>query len=404
MKRFLSNKDNMTRIIISIALALFLWVVSINSIDPTTTNKYSRINVDYINQDVLKARNLVVDTDNLTVDLKLYGRTIQLSRIKAADIKAHIDLSKITNAGNHYLKIELYGVPENATVVELEPAYATISVSEIKETESNFTIATTGKLADGCVILARDYDTTVVSVTGSQSLLSSKYTVKGTLDLGGKDSDFTYEAALKIYDQNDNIIDKLTVSPSTVKVSVKVGKTKNVSLYADSKGECAQGYFLKSLSISPAKITVKGKEEVLENINSLSVEPINISGKSSTFSVSASVKLPNGVTLEAPQTITVTANISAYESKSFTYDSVQIRNTPPGLSCEILDFSDITVTLISDTDALKSLNKDDIKLYINLQDLNDGEHRVPILYELPKDVYLQSINKDQLSVLLKQPE
>ena len=58
------------------------------------------------------------------------------------------------------------------------------------------------------------------------------------------------------------------------------------------------------------------------------------------------------------------------------------------------------MTVQGDAETLSALTKDDINIYIDLTDLDAGEHTVDILYEQPDNITVKSLTQTTVSVIL----
>ena len=117
------------------------------------------------------------------------------------------------------------------------------------------------------------------------------------------------------YDANGKTIDSLeniTLSQEEVDYTVVVHKKKNLQLSINTTGIPQSGYSLESLEISPKTISVSGNESLLENINSIDLPALDISGTNSDVSKVYSLEdyLTKGLSLAEPNnSVTVTAKI-----------------------------------------------------------------------------------------------
>ncbi len=394
------TKDTTFRILLSVALAFLLWIFAMTNTDPMLTQKYSSIPIEFQNMESINSNNLSVESSIEKIDIKLYGRTIQVSKIKASDIEAVADLSNITKEGTYTVEVIIKGLPQNVNVIDISPRYITVEVSRTTQEKSNFTIEISGYTASGHAFLGYTADISNVTLTGSEIATSKVSQIKGTVDISGKTKDFSSIAALSAYDINGEKITNVTLIPSKVTVSVSVGLTKTVDVTAVSSGTCATGYALEKITLNPAQITIGGKEDVLNKIAYLPTDAIDITNKNSSFTTEITISAPPGITLVGQRSVSADVSIQAFGTITFKYDTLQVRNTPAGMSCDLSAFTGLNMTVQGFTKYLSTITKDSIAIYIDLSDLTAGAHTVIIKYDLPTNVTVKTIDKTNVSIIL----
>ena len=403
MKDFF-RKEKLIQLGISIALALLLWVVSISNINPSVEKSFSDIPINLLNKDVLTSKELTLDNFDGTVYVRLRGQNSHFLRFKKNDIKATIDLAQINEPGNHSLNIEIDGLPDQVSLVEKSPDTILVEVSKIVKKSSNFTITRSGTPSAGFEVLSMKSDTTVVELSGSSSSISRIKEIKGNIDLTDVNSDFTSQVVLSAYDEDGNTIEGVEIIPAYVEMNILVSKFKTVPIRTEIIGECASGYFVISTEIAPVEVRIAASEADLDKLSFVSLNSIDISGRSESFTATGTLNLPPNVTLLSPEDIVVKIKIAQIESKTFTLtNSIQVINTPPGLKCSPVRFDNITVTVISEPGGLENITSDDIKLSVDLAGLSAGVYEMEIKFELPKDVFLKDTSRNKVTVTLSEP-
>jgi YbbR domain-containing protein len=137
------SKDNLLRAGVSLILSLLLWVYAVSDSNPMSTQSYSSIAIQYIGQDGLSANHLMLQSQITSVNITLYGRSQQLSKVKSSALYATADLSGITEEGTYTLQLQLNGIPGNITLSGISSEYITVDVIPIyeKHSTSAWTIA-----------------------------------------------------------------------------------------------------------------------------------------------------------------------------------------------------------------------------------------------------------------------
>ena len=110
MSEFWNKKT--VRIILSILVALVIWLYADNQDTDPRTVRVNNVPVDFIGEDVLMERSLLVTSDmDITVDLELSSsnRTMikNLERGKG-DIRLRVNLSGINGVGSYPLEWDIF--------------------------------------------------------------------------------------------------------------------------------------------------------------------------------------------------------------------------------------------------------------------------------------------------------
>ena len=390
------RKNTLLHILFSILLAFFLWVFAITNTDPTITNSYSAVPVTFINTENLTAGGLMIENSDLSVDVKLYGRTMQISKIKKSDIEAVADISRISSEGKYNVEIIIKGVPENINIVEISPRYVTLNVSKITEVQANYTLDLVGNLANGYAIMQQSADVTHVTTKGSKAATDAVASIRGDLNLSGQSEDFTQTVALHAYDAEGNLLNNVALSPESVEVRVTVGKRKTVEVLPKYSGTPAEGYTLEKITVSPVQVVIVGKEEDLASVNAIPTESVDLTGKSSSFTRKVDLVKPDNIILLSEPAVTVNVAVVAapLSVREFTFDTIQVRNLAQGLSCQFSQVQNVTVSAEGTQAVLSALNQSDLSVYIDLSGLGAGTHEVELHCLAPASVTAKpSINK-----------
>jgi len=376
-----------------------MWVYAITNADPMLTQKFSPIAIQFLNTQGIDGNKLMYTCNVDFVELKVYGRTVQVSKIKASDIEAIADLSNISTEGTYTVEVIIKGVPESLDK-EITPRYLTIEVSKLTEKKSNYTIDLKGTLEEGYAVLGHKEDTKNVSISGSAVATSNVDKIIGEIDLSGKNTDFTSYVTLIAYDKNGSKLNNVTISPQQITSNVSVGKTKIVDLITATTGACAAGYAVEKVVLNPTQITIAGKEDILASLGAIHTEDIEVSDRDASFSKTVNLVVPDGIVIVSTAKITANITIQQLIEKTFTYDSLQIRNTPINLSCDLSAFSSLDMTIQGFASDLDAITKDKIVIYIDLNNMSEGSYTMDILYELPDDILLKAISLTKVEVTL----
>ena len=392
-------KNKFITALISLIFAYLLWAVANTSgADPTTTRNYNSIAINYVGL----ADNLTIENKIDTVDIKLYGRTAQLNQVNKNNIIATVDLSQITAPGTYTFEVVITGLSDSVSISDISPQYLTLTLSELSTKQMNFNIDITGNLPSGYYVLDHSANTDTVVVSGPQQALSSVESVRGEINLSSNRYDFESLVNLYAFDSEGNVVEGVNISPNQIQVSTLVGMTKTVGINIVTSGSCPEGYELVSTSANISSIEISGPVSIVNNLTSVSTSPINLNSVTQSQTVQANLVLDGGVSAST-DSISVYIEIrTGNATKKMTYTSLQVRNLPANLTCDLSAFSSLTISVTGSKEIIDSLSNSDIIAYINLSNLSAGTHTVDIQYSIPDGVTILTSSLNTVTVRLSE--
>ena len=95
------KKDKLLSMLLSLAIALGLWLYVVTTVSTESTETYNDISVTFDGETVLAERNLMLTSGkNVKVDLRLTGSRGDHKKIMTAnDITLRVDLTKVMDPG-----------------------------------------------------------------------------------------------------------------------------------------------------------------------------------------------------------------------------------------------------------------------------------------------------------------
>lgn len=406
MRDFFGNKKVM--MILSIIVAIFLWIYVVTDQNPKIFDSIENIPVKITGVETLKERGLVInDFQKYFVDIRVYGRRNDLININKKNIIAQVDVSQLNTKGTHYLPINISGIPENVEVSRRNPEAIEITLDHIVIQEKNVEVEIKGNPSKGKSYTSYIVEPKTVQVEGPENVLNNIRNVVATIDISNADKDVTMTLPLKAIDNSGQKVEDIKINPSTVNVTISIEPTKTVSVTPNIVGELPEGYEISNINLSSSNVLIGGNQSHLNTIKNISTEEIDISDKTKSFEQQVKLLLPEGIkVINNDETITVKINIKSYPEKSFEVENIDVLNLNEGFSIQ----EDITkqlvkITLSGSKDGIESLKEENISPYINLKNLGEGQHNVPVQLKLPEGILLKNIEPKSLTIhILKKSE
>ena len=380
--KFLSKKS--TLLIISLILAFATFVV-VDSQSSVLIDQYAEILYDQQVTAVYNEESYVVEGLPEKVDITLIGQRRHIFLAKQSPSKGvSVDLTGL-KPGNHKVTLK-YTQRISSLDYKLDPSQVTVTIYEKVSATKNLTYdilhqdELDSKLYINSVTLDRDN----VIIKGAQYKLDQVATVKALIDVNdisnAKSGDVTLkDVPLVAYDNEGNIVN-VEIVPGTVDATINISSpNKEIPIRVIPKGSLAFGKSISSIETSVSKVTVYGRQDVIDEIENLDVE-IDVKGLEKDKDYTVTLKKPNGITDISSKTITVKVKVDNSISKEFENISIQSENLDPGYKVQALTENDrqVTVVVKGSSDVVNSIEPSDIKAYINLKGYGVGEHEVEV--------------------------
>ncbi|MGI5898331.1 MAG: YbbR-like domain-containing protein [Christensenellales bacterium] len=400
--------------LLSIFFAVIIWASVISGDDATWQINETNIPVYVIGAEDLEARGLALkqDVDDLVADtlksvsVQLEGTKSAITGLNSSNLRAVLDLSQILREGKgQQVHLVIQGAG-NLGIKRISPAdYITLDVESLY-TDDNLpvTVVFTGSLPEG-----------YIRPSDERSVLPSKISISGTasdvqaikhayveVDLTNATSSINQQYNFVLTDENFNPIDAPTVKVSTPTVIVRsnIYKTKTVPIQwlGSFVGEVFPGYVLGDITMIPDEVTIAGSPEDIENIYYVYVNSIDLSGAFESFSQQVELVVQNGVKWMSFSSAEILVDITEELSTTVIANvPIEYKNQPEGVIVE-LETDVVTVAAEGPASFISRLNRGDVKAYVNLISMTEGEYFADIEFELIGEDVPENVSFSRASV------
>ena len=272
MKNFFTKNIGLK--LLSVLLALLLWLTVMNVEDPTVTATISDIPVQIINDDVIKSRGYGYTIESgEKIDVRIKARRSVVDRITADDFVATADFSSFSSM--KMVPIEVTCTDEHAA--EMTWTAKTDSMAIILEAEDSVSksilIDREGSVKEGYYLYDFSTDTSLVSVKGAESQVANVKEVVAAISIDGMKDTGDIEVPLYAVDVNGEKIDakKITLTPETVTVHLTIYPIKEVPLNVRTTGLPAEYYYIGEVEYAPLQVQVTGDTLILEKLMAIDI-------------------------------------------------------------------------------------------------------------------------------------
>lgn len=398
MKKLIMH--NLVLKIVSLLLAIILWVVIINLQDPVEEKTFRNVPIVLENQDKVTQREKIPEfAGKDTVDVVLEGRRSELEEIQVSDIHAVADL-------------EMVSFMDNVIVTASVPKYPSVKVTNNNENmvklifddyvtqKYSFTVKTTGTVSDGFVVGDALASPNIIQISGAKTVLDKIKEVVLDVDVAGRNADFTTSAVPFVYDKNGDAIDstKIKMNMSNVSVMVPILSTKYVSIRVETVGTPMEGYEvqMQNIAFQPERVLIAGKKEELMKVPSTLSLKVDVTDKTGTIEENIRVEDIIDPSLNTVRTvengvIAVTVKVTPLENirLDIPFEQLELRNLEEGYEASLLQETPIALNLKAKASRTVLASVEALKPYLDFEgiEIKEGEADVPLMYELPTGIF-----------------
>lgn len=393
--------NNKTIWIISILVAVLLWMYVITEQNPKTFDNLNNIPIKLANTESLAEKGLVIsDPQDYSMDIRVYGRRNRLYKINKDKIELKADLSTLTSKGTHYVPVTINGLPEDIEISKKSPETIKITLDQIVTQERKIKIEITGKPADGMATLAFVANPSTASMEGPEKILNSIREIVAVVDISNANQEINQKLPLKAIDSNGKEVKDIKLTPETVDVTIPVGPTKIIPIDPQVIGKVKEGYIITSVDTNPKNVLVGGTTEELDQISRILTERISVDGKMETFEKKIKLLLPQGVeVINSESAVVVKVTIEPYIEKNFQLENLNVINLKEDFVIQenLMDIP-VVVTLKGPKTQIEKLNNENIELILDAKDLEEGQQEITPQVKVPNGITVEKIEPKVMQI------
>lgn len=390
LENWLSRTD--TLLFVSLFLAVLVFIILDQRI-MVFSNKTAEVLKDQKVETVYNEEAYVVEGLPDVVDITLMGSRSDLFIAKQSSTsKVTVDLSGL-KPGTHKVNIE-YTEPIGSIDYSVNPSVATVNIyPKVSETKTLTTDLLNQDNLDPKLIIDNvtpEVDRVVIKGTDDKNAVNSLTkvsAVKALVDVEGLSMQDTgtvtlKDVPLKAYDKDGNSLD-VEIVPSKISVDLDISSpSKEVPIKIVPKGEVGFGKAISTTQMNESKVTVYGRQSVLEDLQFVPVE-VDVEGLKEDREYKLELTKPKGIKSMSLTNVTVRLTLGDATSKDIDNVNIDVRNLNDKYNVQGLSENDIKVSVnVKGVDSvLRQLESDDITAYIDLKDYKPGEYEVSVHVE-----------------------
>ena len=312
--------------IVSLIVAIFLWLFVTNYQDPETVLTVSNVPVKLLHTEAVKSEGKIFivldDSDTIPVVTINAPRSI-VDALEADNVIATADLEDMNP--DFTVPIVLTTNKYSDSITNISGSIRNVSLSVEDEAKAIFPIeaAVAGNAADGYQIGQVTLDQNQVRVTGPKSEVERVRSAGVTVDISDSDRSISTNAEIHLYDEDGRDLEigkNLTLNIDKVMVRVEVLPLKEVPVKIAVSGTPVEGYRMTGeTTVEPGRITIANKKSTLEAVSAISIpsSELNVTGRTNSLVKTFDLRnyLPSGVELAEGESETIKVTIEIVETE-----------------------------------------------------------------------------------------
>ena len=402
IKKKLTN--NLLLKILSLAIALAIWLLVANINDPVVVTSYD-VPVTIQNSAYLESggKTYQVLEQQQMVTVILRGNSSVVEN-RTGDIQAVADLTQIVDMDTTPVMVPVTATCDRVAAEDISVVPAAIGIEIEDMVSKDFTITVTA----GDTTPSADYEVGTmeanpekVTITGPESLIDKIDRVMAEVNTTTMNEDTTITSRLIIYDKNQDTLDetemnylKFDIGQPVVDIHVDLWRVRgDIQLAVNYSGSPAPGYQVGDVTITPSTISVAGTDEALAQLavegNTIEIpaDAVVLEGQDSDVEtrLTLSEYMPDDlVVANNVETAIVNVSIIPEGSQEFRVATrdITIENLDDKLRL-VFDTDSVTVRVRETGGQINDLTADEISLSADMKDRGAGDYEIQLEADLP---------------------
>ena len=402
MKEKITN--NLLLKILSLIIAFLVWLIVVNADNPIMTESFVVSDVQLLNEAYIDAdgKMCMQDEEQDPIRVTIRAERKVLDRISASDIRAVADLQQAVSLDTDPVMVPITAVcagisPED---IQVTPQNLSLHVEDKDTQEFVVNVTTNNTRPDrGYEVGTLSSNPEKIKITGPISLINKIDRVNAAIDVSDASEDVTEETEVTVIDKNGEVFsdtDMAYLNVSKVYVTARLWEVRSdVRIRAEYSGTAAEGYEAESITTTPNVITVAGSTSALEALEEqnntiwIPADAVDISGEKSDYEekINISDYLPEGLKLTADSSEDLFIRVNILPEGSSVCEvptkNIIVENAPDTMQVAF-DTAMIEVRVKKTSEDLEDLTENEIQASIDLEDIEEGSHELPVEIRLPE--------------------
>ena len=371
-------KNNKINLVIALLAAICLWAYVLGDDSSSYGGTMRNVPINYVNAEALEKAGLVVlDTPSESVNISYTGHRSLKNKVKAKDFKVTADLEGLKE-GENTVKL-MVEKPENVDIKSVSLQKVTVVVDKLAEEYKPVNVVITNQTSDDSEPYIVQVSREKVKVRGAETLVNSVTALNASVDAGKVGNTMkSLNIELVPVDRKGEVVDNVTLEFENVSITTIMHNKKTVTLNVPITGN--QNTFVTREISVPKTITIKGTDELLSQIGSITCKPVDVSDIFEDTVINIEPLLPEGIEVATDsQHLQITVAVAGAATRDFTFTENDI--VLEGVDEDIIPtVEDVTVkvSVSGNAEVIEQISEDDFRLYADVSGLDPGTHTVEL--------------------------
>lgn len=333
----------------SFLFAAVLWLIVTNINDPIGTIRVYNVPVTIQNADLITNSGQVYEvldhTDTLDVVTISAKRSI-IDSLDVSNVVAVADVNDLTSLNTIPIKLSTNKYNDRLDSIKGNVDSVRLNIENEKTKTLQLRTETTGTVKEGYMVGDITAEQNLIAISGPESVVSQVKRAVATVDVSGFTNNIGTDAEIRLYDEDDKIINSASIvkNISKVRVTVEILEVKTVDINWKVTGIPARGYLATGeISAGKNSVTIAGRSKTIENITAIEIPEtaLDITGVTENFETIIDITkyLPDGVILaeegfQGKIRVNVAIEPVTERVVNLPVNQVQVLNVPQGFTIE----------------------------------------------------------------------
>lgn len=381
------NRSKVVRIVISILVAIAMWLYVDLERAPERTMTIRDIPVEFSGENTTLAdKNLMLLSGyDTTIDLKIRGPKRELVKMNRDNVRVIASTSSIDSVGVHQLDWTVSFpdgvVRTNVSVEKASLSQITVTVGELYTKEVPVECQVVGEVADGYFTGDVVLDPEVLTLRAQRDDLLNVSCAKLTVDISGATRSVVQTVDVQLYDYDGKPVENSNIRTNTslIQAKVPVLTTREVELAVEFSGVPGAAMNSIKCDITPKTVRLNGEADVLDSIDKLVLATLHVDDLELHQQNSYVVTPPDGTWLvNGNEVATADITLEGIEEKSLTATSIEFDKLPSGLYAIAPD-GGLTVRLWGLSEEIEAVTAENLRVIADMSAVTgQGTVTVPV--------------------------
>ncbi len=383
--------------LLAVFIAIALWAGLITQ-DPSLTREkqFSDVDVNIIGEETLK-RNGYIILEDLSealsgVNVRVNVPQGQYAAVQPNNYSVRVDLSRIHASGRQDVRILSTNSATYGTVMEITPSTVKLTVDDyVTRYRIPVTVVTIGEVPEGYYATEPSLDPPMIAVSGPRTVvekIASARVMVNQAELPTREGEIRRALPFSLIDASGEVIDSnmlemtsegVLIDTVIVDQTLYTARTVEFSELGLVVGEPAEGYEIKGVYLTPASVTIAGRESAINTISVMYAESnVNVRGLTQSVTKSLRVRQPSAIKYSSTDMVNVAVEIGPVITSRAYEARVELQGLVSALR-EVGGTRTATVFLTGPQPWLESLSAADVTLTCDMSSIVEtGTYTLPL--------------------------